>query len=82
LSYLAEVHPRGIPSPIQAAFEAGVHYSTAKTILFFHKKRYNNYSGFTIHNPQACPNQADPPRASYAVLPVEVDSDPIFRSQI
>jgi hypothetical protein len=48
----ATVHTRSIYFSIQAAFHAGIQYSTAKTILFFHKKNYKNYSSYHVPDPR------------------------------
>jgi len=50
--YLIEtIHSRGNTPIIQAAFNSGIHYSTAKTILFFHKKQYKNYTTYIVKDP-------------------------------
>jgi len=36
---------------MQAAHNSGIHYSTAKTILFFHKKKLKNYTTYIVNDP-------------------------------
>jgi hypothetical protein len=76
------VHPRGTTPPTQAAFNAGIHYSTAKTILFFHKKQYKNYSTYIVDDPHAhlLPNNAL--TASWREIPIDVDQEHAEPSRI
>jgi hypothetical protein len=79
----ATVHPRGTSPPIQAAYNAGIHYSTAKTILFFHKKNYKNYSSYHVEDPHA-EHQArsDAQRASYKSITIDLDEASRHKTQI
>lgn len=53
---------------MKASLQTGIHYSTAKTILFFHKRQAKAYASFAI-SPLSKPEpNADLPRASY--LPI------------
>lgn len=69
----AEVHSRGKFPLMQAAFEVGVHYSTAKTILFFHKKQNKAYSSFNFNNTQEPQGQSSTPRATYVPVAISID---------
>ena len=61
----------------QAASQVGIHYSTAKTIVFFHKKKYKNFSNFTL-NTIPHPNLSHRlKQASYAVVPM-CDGQPMI----
>lgn len=77
------VHPRSTSSLIQAAYNAGIHYSTAKTILFFHKKNYKNYSSYHVEDPHA-EHQArsDAQRASYKSITIDLDEASRQKTQI
>lgn len=60
---------------MQAAFNAGIHYSTAKTILFFHKKQYKNYSTYIVEEPTARPIPANALMAGWREIPIDVDQE-------
>ena len=54
----------------QAASQVDMHYSTAKTIVFFHKKKYKNFSNFTL-NTIPNPNLSHRlKQASYIMVPI------------
>ena len=60
--------------PIQAAYNAGIHYSTAKTILFFHKKNYKNYSSYHVEDPDADhQDRSEAQHASYKSITIDLD---------
>lgn len=67
---------------MQAAFNAGIHYSTAKTILFFHKKQYKNYSTYIVDDPQARPIPANALVAGWREIPIDVDREQAEPSRI
>jgi len=69
------IHPRGTLLTTQAAFNAGIHYSTAKTILFFHKKQYKNYSTYIVEDPQANAPHNGLLMATWKDLPIDVDAE-------
>jgi len=59
---------------IQAAYNAGIHYSTAKTILFFHKKNYKNYSSYHVEDPNIeQQDRSDAKHASYKAITIDLD---------
>jgi hypothetical protein len=60
---------------MKAAFNAGIHYSTAKTILFFHKKQYKNYSTYVVTDPNEQPFGAATLQAAWVDIPIDVDQD-------
>ena len=57
----------------EAAYNAGIHYSTAKTILFFHKKNYKNYSSYYVQDPQEISQKSDAKQASWKVITIDLD---------
>jgi hypothetical protein len=69
------VHPRGTSPTTQAAFNAGIHYSTAKTILFFHKKQYKNYSTYIVDGPHAHAPHNGLITATWKDIPIDVDAE-------
>lgn len=76
------IYPRGKPILTKAAFNAGIHYSTAKTILFFHKKQYKNYATYIVDGP----NEKEPSACSLRVvwkdIPIDVDAEKTELSRI
>ena len=70
----AAVYPWSISFLIhQAAFKAGIHYSTAKTILFFHKKNYKNYSSYFVQDPQALPDKTEGRQATWKNIAIDLE---------
>lgn len=63
---------------MQAAFDVGVHYSTAKTILFFHKKQNKAYTNFTLNNAQEPQGQSNIPRATYMPVAINIECEKMF----
>lgn len=82
MHHVETVNPRSTPSPTQAAFNAGIHYSTAKTILFFHKKQYKNYSTYIVEDPHAHPFPTTAITATWREIPIDVDQEHTEPSRI
>lgn len=76
------IHPRGKPLLTKAAFNAGIHYSTAKTILFFHKKQYKNYATYIVDGPNEKEPSAGSLRAVWKDIPIDVDAEKSELSKI
>jgi hypothetical protein len=62
--------------PIQAAHNSGIHYSTAKTILFFHKKKFKNYTTYIVNDPTIDNTNNFLVRATWRDIALDTNSKP------